>query len=125
VTGVEFATTWQSSLGFGDTLRALVVDKVGAEGPETTSVTPWWLVAVVAGLLVVFGGVLAIVTSGSWPQMGRRYERREGADAPQRDVRPRSVWDQLDEGIDPTDEPTTDRSGDTTAGPTLGAGGDD
>jgi uncharacterized membrane protein (TIGR02234 family) len=119
----EFGTTWGSSLGAGDTIRDIVFDRIGTEGPNTTTVTAWWVAALVAGLLVVAGGVLAIVASGSWPQMGRRYERRDGADEPARDARPRSAWDQLDHGIDPTADAPPAGPDDTAAGPTLGHGG--
>jgi uncharacterized membrane protein (TIGR02234 family) len=120
----RFGATWSSSLGDGDTIQGLVFDRVGTVAPLSTTVTAWWIAAVLAGVLVTAGGFLAIVTSGSWPQMGRRYERREGADAPERDARPRSAWEQLDEGIDPTDEPPHAVADDTTADPTLGAGGE-
>jgi uncharacterized membrane protein (TIGR02234 family) len=120
----DFGTSWGSSLGAGDSIQGLVFERAGTEGSMDTSITPWWVAAVVAGLVVMVGGVLAIVTSGTWPEMGRRYERASGADAPERDVRPRSAWDQLDEGIDPTDEPHPAGPGDTTADPTLGVGGE-
>jgi len=120
----RFGATWSSSLGDGDTIQGLVFDRVGTVAPLSTTVTPWWVAALLAGVLVMAGGALAIATSRSWPEMGRRYERRDGADAPERDARPRSAWDQLDEGIDPTEEPPPTPSGDTTADPTLGVGGD-
>jgi len=132
----DFGTSWGSSLGAGDNIQGLVYERAGVEGPLTTTVTPWWVVAVLAGLVVTAGGVLAIVTSRAWPQMGRRYERREGADAPARAVAPKSAWDQLDEGVDPTAGPgphetegtpdgtADDTAVDTAGDPTLRAGGD-
>jgi uncharacterized membrane protein (TIGR02234 family) len=120
----DFGDSWGSSLGAGDNIQALVFERAGIEGPLSTTITPWWIAAVVAGLVVMSGGVLAIVTSRSWPQMGRRYERREGADGPVRDVASKSAWDQLDEGVDPTDRPGPGDAPDTTGDPTLRAGGE-
>jgi uncharacterized membrane protein (TIGR02234 family) len=124
----DFGTTWSSTLGAGDDIQGLVFERAGIEGSLTTTITPWWSVAVVAGLVVMAGGILAIVTSRAWPRMGRRYERREGAERQERDVAPRSAWDQLDEGVDPTAGPepqeTGDTTGDTAGDPTLRAGGD-
>jgi uncharacterized membrane protein (TIGR02234 family) len=136
VVAVVFGTTWGSSPGAGDTVRGLALERAGTVGPTATTVTAWWIAAVVAGLLMVAGGVLAIVASASWPQMGRRYERREALEGPARDVASRSAWDQLDEGVDPTDGPgpddaggttdatTGDATGDTTGDPRLRSGGD-
>jgi len=118
----RFGATWSSSSGDGDTIRALVFERAGTEGATTTTATPWWIVAAAAGVLVVVGGAVAVLASRSWPQMGRRYERGEGADTRVRDVRPRSAWDQLDDGIDPTEEPSVGTPGDTAPDPTLGAG---
>jgi len=87
----DFGDSWSSSLGAGDNIQGLVFERAGIEGPLSTTITPWWTVAVVAGLVVMSGGVLAIVTSRSWPQMGRRYERRAGADGPARDVADRQL----------------------------------
>jgi uncharacterized membrane protein (TIGR02234 family) len=120
----DFGTSWSSTLGAGDNIQALVFERAGIEGSLTTTITPWWTGAVLAGLVVTAGGVLAIVTSRSWPQMGRRYERRDGVDAPKRAAGPRSAWDQLDEGVDPTAGPGLQEDGDTTGDPTLRAGGD-
>ena len=123
-TALVFATSWSSSTGTGATIRNLALEKVGAEGPASTTATGWWIASLVAGVMVAAGGVVAMRTSRSWPQMGRRYERPAGADGPERAVAPKSAWDQLDEGIDPTDEPATSGPGDTSADPTLGVGGD-
>jgi uncharacterized membrane protein (TIGR02234 family) len=118
----RFGTTWNNSDGDGGTIRSLVFERAGTEGSTSTTVTAWWTAAALAGVLVVVGGALAVLRSESWPQMGRRYERRPGAGGPQRDVRPRSAWDQLDEGIDPTEEPPPAERRDTTTDPTLGVG---
>jgi hypothetical protein len=50
--------------------------------------------AIVAGLFVITGGVLAVVTCPTWPVMGVRFERvhKEKTD----------LWAALDRGEDPT-----------------------
>jgi uncharacterized membrane protein (TIGR02234 family) len=118
----RFGITWNYSYGDGDTIRSLVFERAGTEGSTTTTVTPWWIAAAVAGVLVVVGGAFAVLRSGSWPQMGRRYERADAAAAPAGDARPRSAWDQLDDGIDPTDDPRPAAAVDTAPDPTLGSG---
>ena len=135
-TALVFATSWSSSTGTGATIRNLALERVGAESPTSTTATGWWTASLAAGLMVAAGGVVTLRTSGSWPEMGRRYERRAGADVPARAVAPKSAWDQLDEGVDPTAGPgphetegTPDGTADDTAvdtggDPTLRAGGD-
>jgi uncharacterized membrane protein (TIGR02234 family) len=112
---VDFALSWSSSSGAGATIRAAVGERAGVdlEGARTTT-TAWWLVAALAGLLVAAGGVLAVLRSRTWPEMGRRYERGgDGSRAPAATREP-SAWDQLDQGIDPTDGPDRDTAGDPT-----------
>jgi len=123
-TALVFATSWDSSTGAGATIRNLALDKVGAESPTATTATGWWIASLVAGLMVAAGGAVALRTSRSWPEMGRRYERRAGTDGPAREVAPKSAWDQLDEGVDPTAGPGPYAPGDTTGDPTLRSGGD-
>ena len=104
--------------GRADVLH-LVSDKAGVDVEAELSVRPWWLVVAAGGLLVVVVGVLAALRGGTWPVMGRRYERAEGealATAPAAGAA--SAWDQLDQGVDPTlEEGPADPSG-TTPGPT-------
>jgi len=58
---------------------------------------------------VAAAGLLAVVRSGRWPQLGRRYERATsplGGGSASADTRParrhESAWDQMDRGVDPT-----------------------
>jgi len=54
--------------------------------------------AIVSGLFVIAGGVVAVVTCPTWPVMGMRFERRTTAE----DV---DLWAAQDRGEDPTSIP--------------------
>jgi uncharacterized membrane protein (TIGR02234 family) len=62
--------------------------------------TGWPWVDVCAGLIALVAGVVALLHSGGWPAMGRRYESgRTRASSRSAET---SMWDQLDQGDDPT-----------------------
>jgi uncharacterized membrane protein (TIGR02234 family) len=78
----------------------------------------WPVLVLVAGLLGVAAGLIAVLRGRSWPAMGRRYER-DGAPAPAAarttrpetdDDRAQAAWKALDRGEDPTD-PAADAPG--------------
>jgi uncharacterized membrane protein (TIGR02234 family) len=75
---------------------------------------PWPVVALVAGVLGVAAGVLAVLRGRRWPGMGRRYERDTGAVPPPRtdEDRAQAAWQALDRGEDPTG--TADATGPAT-----------
>jgi uncharacterized membrane protein (TIGR02234 family) len=66
----------------------------------------WWpLIAVVGGLLVLAGGLGAILRSRRWPAMSARYEAPATfpADRPSpRETRLDGLWEAIDRGDDPT-----------------------
>ncbi|MFC6238673.1 Trp biosynthesis-associated membrane protein [Longivirga aurantiaca] len=101
----------------------LVSEKAGIDVDVELSVRPWWVVVAVGGALLVVVGVLAALRGGTWPVMGRKYERADGdgssaaAGAP---TGPASAWEQLDQGVDPTVDPTADPAPDTQPEPTRG-----
>jgi uncharacterized membrane protein (TIGR02234 family) len=64
------------------------------------SVTAWPWIALVAGAVALATGVFAVVASGGWPAMGRRYE--SAGSAKRGPATETSIWDRLDEGDDPT-----------------------
>ena len=81
----------------------------GLGGPRDTSVVvrvaaAWPVVALLAGMLGVGAGMLAVLRGRGWPGMGRRYERDAGADLPPRtdEDRAQAAWQALDRGEDPT-----------------------
>ncbi len=97
----------------------LVSEKAGVDVEAELSVRPWWLVVAAGGVLLVLVGVLAALRGGTWPVMGRRYERADGDGSPGASgspAGPASAWDQLDLGVDPT----ADAPADTAPEPTRG-----
>lgn len=101
----------------------LVSEKAGIDVDVELSVRPWWVVVAVGGVLLVVVGVLAALRGGTWPVMGRKYERAEGdgsSAAAGASTGPASAWEQLDQGVDPTVDPTADPVPDTEPEPTRG-----
>jgi uncharacterized membrane protein (TIGR02234 family) len=84
-----------------------------AGGQVTVELTVAWpVLAVVAGLLGVGAGLLAVLRGRTWPAMGRRYERGAAASGPAAARRPetdedraQAAWKALDRGDDPTGDP--------------------
>ncbi|MGY1856311.1 Trp biosynthesis-associated membrane protein [Modestobacter sp. SYSU DS0290] len=79
-------------------------------GPVTVDVAAGWPAAAgAAGVLAVLVGLLVVLRGGSWPGMGRRYERTAPGAPPARSDRPatdedrhQAAWKALDRGEDPT-----------------------
>lgn len=95
----------------GQVAAAAVAQQLGrttapnATGQATVLV---WL-AVLAGLLLVAGTVVAASSSREWGGLGARYERGVRAEAgPRGEVR--SAWDDLTDGQDPTLDDEPDRT---------------
>jgi uncharacterized membrane protein (TIGR02234 family) len=101
-------------------LDAAAADLPGVGGARSAAATVdlaagWPLLAVVAGLLGVAGGLLVVLRGRSWPGMGRRYERHGSPAAPARaqtdEDRAQAAWRALDRGEDPTADPSGDQRG--------------
>ena len=58
---------------------------------------PWPLAALAGALAIAAGGALAAARGRTWPGLGARYERPQAA--------PRTPWEALDRGEDPTAQP--------------------
>lgn len=76
-------------------------------GPVSgAEVTAWPFVALLGLLLMAAAGVLTATAGGTWPALGRRYERSPGPGgrrAPRASpTGPAADWDDLDAGLDPT-----------------------
>lgn len=99
--------------------RRLVSDKAGVDVQAELAVRPWWAVVAVGGALVIVVGVLAMLRGGSWPVMGRRYERPEG-EAAAATAGAASAWDQLDQGVDPTLDRIAEQTPEHTPEPAPG-----
>ena len=86
----------------------LVTQATGVSGRESvealvvaTTVTPWPVVTIAIGVLLIATGLFIVVTARNWPDHASRYQsvRLEEADAPRSAV---SDWDSLSDGSDPT-----------------------
>ncbi|MFC7383833.1 TIGR02234 family membrane protein [Sphaerisporangium rhizosphaerae] len=93
--------------GPGGTLTGLAKTAVSA-------MPAWPIAAAAGGLALTAAGAVAAARGGRWPAMSERYERRgprpDGAASGERGERParserseRSLWDALDQGVDPTE----------------------
>jgi uncharacterized membrane protein (TIGR02234 family) len=117
ISGTAGSTTSGSTSG-----GALVVS--GSAGQAMMTGTPWH-VAVLAGALIVFlTGVLTVLHGPGWPVMSTRYDaptghgaRPPGAAPGGRALDAATMWESLNGGEDPTDDPADD--------PVPGRPGDD
>jgi hypothetical protein len=65
---------------------------------------PWRIAYAIGGALVVFGGLLTMITSARWPAQPDRFRRSETrASAGTAD--PADLWRAMDAGLDPTADP--------------------
>lgn len=72
--------------------------------------TTWPWVYAVAGVLVVAGAVLTVVTARRWPRRADRFERSETVThAVAAEDEPIDVWKAMDAGLDPTTTAAPDR----------------
>ncbi|GGP08080.1 Trp biosynthesis-associated membrane protein [Nonomuraea glycinis] len=65
------------------------------------TVVIWPVLAGLGGVLMLAGGIAAVVRGGGWAGMSDRYERTPAPAAPQASD-DRALWDALDRGDDPT-----------------------
>ena len=70
------------------------------------SLTVWFWLALLGGVLSLAATVLAVLLTPAWPEMGRRYDSpAAGAttpDAPAEEQSSLDLWKAMDEGRDPT-----------------------
>jgi len=73
-----------------------------------TTISGWYLAAVLSAILSVVTAALAVRWVGHWPEMGSRYDAPRGAgasggtEAPPEDASSLDLWKSIDEGRDPT-----------------------
>ena len=75
---------------------------------EGAGFTGWFWVAAISSVLAVPPAMAAVRLVPTWPEMGSRYDAPEARHQTQRQGRvetERDLWDQLDEGHDPTERP--------------------
>lgn len=74
-----------------------------AAGLPWEPVPAWPVVAGLGAVLLLAGGVFAVLRGRGWAGMSARYDRAAGGPAPARRVHEdRELWDALDRGDDPT-----------------------
>ena len=104
---------WSGVRALTGGLEAVAAQEFSGRGALTADTAAAWpVLAVLAGVLGVGAGLLAVVRGRTWPAMGRRYERT-GAAAPvpaarrpdTDEDRAQAAWKALDRGEDPTDPP--------------------
>lgn len=103
--GAAATTALTVGLSGADAVILAVRARTGvAPSAEAIALTPWWLPAMLAGLVVLIAGGLTLVRGPRWSTLSSRYERGgaasgqargEGSDAA-------ATWDALDRGEDPT-----------------------
>jgi uncharacterized membrane protein (TIGR02234 family) len=73
--------------------------------PAGAHTTGWWWVALVASVIALAASVLAVLTCGSWPEMGSRYDApaAPGRNPQPEDMEDIDLWRAIDQGRDPTD----------------------
>jgi uncharacterized membrane protein (TIGR02234 family) len=105
--GVLVASVRRLGVPGPDRLRELLEDSgraggVTADAAVTGTGGPGWaLVAAAGGLLLLAGGVLALLRARTWPTMSARYESPRARPAA-RPTTTAAVWDAMDRGDDPT-----------------------
>jgi uncharacterized membrane protein (TIGR02234 family) len=107
---------WSGVRAFTGGLDAAAAQEFAGRSTVTTEISAAWpVLAVLAGLLGIAAGLLAVLRGRGWPAMGRRYERA-GAAAPEAaaarrpetdDDRAQAAWKALDRGEDPTSDPAS------------------
>ncbi|WP_189241761.1 Trp biosynthesis-associated membrane protein [Planobispora rosea] len=85
----------------------------------------WPPAAAAGGLVLLAGGVAAVLRGGRWPGMSARYDRpgtgSGGAgDGPAGPATDRALWDAIDGGADPTADPVAGPVTAPAAGPESG-----
>ena len=76
------------------------------EVSTTASTSLWAWVALAAAVLLLLAAPVAVVAAGRWAGLSSRFETPSDPAPAQRD-RPRSTWDEVSEGRDPTLRPET------------------
>lgn len=92
--------------GHGSVEQALAAEDVFVSGGISRTVTAWWIVSFVGGVLLGGAGALTAVRGRRWPGMSRKYDAprsarsQRGGQAAGEEAQ--DLWESLDHGRDPT-----------------------
>ncbi|MFF3436927.1 TIGR02234 family membrane protein [Streptosporangium sp. NPDC002721] len=113
--GTIAGSWWGSGASAALRISAEQAPMAAGTAPQVAQAVVWPVLASAGGLLLLAGGVAAILRGRRWPGMSGRYDRQGTGPGPGGAVsRPapaesapseRALWDALDEGTDPTADP--------------------
>jgi uncharacterized membrane protein (TIGR02234 family) len=75
---------------------------------DTLSATAWPWIFVGSGVLITIGGVLTMITAGTWPSRSDRFRPGSGKSEDPDSGDPAELWKAMDAGVDPTTNASTD-----------------
>ncbi|MGD0702126.1 MAG: Trp biosynthesis-associated membrane protein [Trebonia sp.] len=114
LSGAAGSTTGGSSGG-----SALVI--TGSSGHAIMTGTPWQLAVIIGALLIFAAGLATALRGQDWPVMSARYDapgaQHAAAGRPARAADAATMWESLNGGEDPTDDPGDDPAGDDADDP--------
>lgn len=90
---------WAAYAGAADTSVKAWLSTQNVLGGTWEGSSLWPALCMAGGVIMLAGGVAAVVRGGHWAAMSARYDRAPAKERPADD---RSMWDALDRGDDPT-----------------------
>jgi uncharacterized membrane protein (TIGR02234 family) len=114
LSGAAGSTTGGSSGG-----SALVI--TGSAGHAVMTGTPWQAAVIIGALLIFAAGLFTALRGQDWPVMSTRYDapgsQPAGTGRPARAADAATMWESLNGGDDPTDDPVGGAPGDDADDP--------
>jgi len=95
---VGLAVAFVFALSPSGSIDAAAQSIVGSSVSVSISMTVWWVLSLIGGVLAAVAGSWTALRGRRWPTLGSRYER-----TPRRAAAV-STWDAMDKGQDPTDD---------------------
>jgi hypothetical protein len=93
----------------------------GTPGHAVMTGAPWQVTVIIGALLIFAAGVATALRGQDWPVMSARYDapgaQHAAAGRPARAADAATMWESLNGGEDPTDDPGDDPAGDDADDP--------